>query len=162
MKSLKSIFIYLVLSLLFLSCGNGRSELARTDFSFSLAGVATVAQMPGGFYLWATQIDPDTLEVLQVIKIDLDENAADIPFGTWSFDLVGYEGPAEWSGTKYCGSLRDEVLDSSETNLVISISTSNCTTFPIFQQMIAQKQLDLAGGLAIWDAAAWDATAWGP
>lgn len=137
------------------SCGGSR-EATKTDFTYSLAGIVNGTQMNGGIYLMAKRFDENGNEV-EILKVDLDiDDSAEVPFGTWEFYLLGYEGPDQWSGNQYCGSIPLTTLDSDDITLDVTISQSNCGVDP-YNSMAADK---IDG--SVWDGAVWDEATWSP
>jgi hypothetical protein len=152
--------LLILFSLTLVSCGGG-TKTEKVDFSYSLGGIVTGTPMDGGIYLWADRIDPDTGAITETLMLDLIDDSAEIPFGNWEFHLVGYQGPGEWSGNNYCGSVPETFLDSDEISLQVTFTDANCANSP-FPEMITQKAANLAGGLALWDSATWDSSTFGP
>lgn len=143
------------------SCGK-EVQKEKVEFSYSLGGLVTGTPMDGGIYLWAKRIDPDTGTILETLMLDLVDDAAQVPFGNWEFHLVGYAGPSQWSGTNYCGSVPETVLDTNEITLQVTFTQADCSGAP-YTDMVNQKAADLAAAsLAYWDSAVWDSSVWGP
>ncbi len=160
MKILSRVFLpFLLLCLLNLAGCGGKEQTERVDFSYNLSALAAgVSQLEGGIFLRANRIDPDTGEILETLDVDLLDNAADIPFGTWEFYLLGYAGPEAWSGNLFCGSVPETLLDSAEISLSVTLNTTNCANAP-YGDMDLTKQASIAG---TWDASLWGEAKWAP
>lgn len=154
-------FIAILFSLMLFSCGQ-EVQKEKVEFSYSLGGLVTGTPMDGGIYLWANRIDPDTGAITETLMLDLINDAAQVPFGNWEFHLVGYAGPSQWSGTNFCGSVPETVLETNEITLQVTFTEAACANTP-YPDMINQKAADLAAAsLAYWDSAVWDSSTWGP
>ena len=159
-NSLKTLLTTLFLALALFGCGS--KPVSKTDFSYSLSGIVNGTPMAGGIYLWAQKVD-ETGAVTETFIVDLSaDDSADIPFGTWDIYIVAYEGPTLWSGNNYCGDVTSILLDTDEKSLQMDLSQSNCSTLPIFNEMLAAKAATIGPTIALWDSAQWDSSNWGP
>lgn len=140
---------------------SGKGETAKTDFSYSVGNLVNGTPMDGGFYLRAVQLDSDTGNEIDTQAYDLVNDAAEIPFGTWKFFLVGYAGPGAWSGDNYCGEVAPTVLESDETTVEVTINQANCANAP-FPEIIAEKAASLSGGTGNFDSATFDSSTFAP
>ncbi len=157
---MKNLLLTIFTLFLLNSCG-GKGETSSTDFTYSVGGIVHGTQMDGGFYLWAIRVEPETGEEIETQSYDLNNDSAEIPFGNWKFFLVGYEGPGAWSGTNYCGSIPETLLDSDEVTLDITINSANCSNSP-YTEMIAEKAAEIAGAAGVWNSSSWNNASWSP
>lgn len=149
--SLKKITTLILILLIATSCGSGKK--AQTNFSIKAGALVNGPPLDGGVYLHAINADG--------LKIEFDignEHYAVIPFGTWALHFVGYGGAGLWSGTTYCGSAFNVVLEEESANITIDLDQLNCSNEP-YLSMINQKQASL---VATWDNALWDTGTWSP
>ena len=141
----------ILLSIFLTSCGGGKKSQA--NFSLKAGALVNGPPLDGGVFLRA--IDSNGV----IVDYDiLSEHSALIPFGTWSLHFVGYGGASPWTGTTYCGSEANVVLESEEANIVVNLDQANCGLEP-YVTMINDKQ---AATVALWDTAIWDSSLWGP
>ncbi|MCO4794633.1 MAG: hypothetical protein KC493_13020 [Bacteriovoracaceae bacterium] len=155
----KLITFSLACTLLFLGSCSRKAKLAKTTFSVSTGQLVNGTQMDGGIYLWAVPADGTS----PPIKMDLDaDDSAHIPFGNYYLHVVGYEGPAAWSGNNQCGGTPNTVLlEDAEVTISIDLSAGNCGVLPIYADMMNEKAASLVAPNN-WDTAIWDQSTWGP
>lgn len=158
---MKRLSLYSLFLLAFIVSCSGKKEVAKTDFTYSLGNLTSGINLTGGLYLWAINVDPETGTELETLKLDLVDSAAEIPFGSWKFFIVGYEGPEAWAGNQYCGSVPETLLDTDEKNVSVTISIANCSTEPIYQQMVAEKAASLINS-GLFDSGLFDSSTFGP
>jgi hypothetical protein len=147
----KNVLILTILALAFLF---GCAKKGKATLEIKVASISTGDDLNGGVYLKAIEFDGDGNEI-QVIYIDiLGEKVAEIPFGTWDLYLIGYVGPNDFSGDKYCGSVLSQVLNQPEMDIAVDLNSSNCSSEP-YASMASDKQ-----ETATWDSAVWDTSRW--
>jgi len=86
------------------------------------------------------------------------DHSAYIPYGTWDMFFVGFSGPNNFEGTKYCGSLLNSNLNAPNQSFNVDLLQSNCTVEP-YLTIISDIQTSSNG---IWGTANWDQKTWGP
>ena len=135
-RTLKKHILLFVLTIILSGCGADKSQ--QVDFSFSIGSLVNSSSPSGGLFLKAVQIDSETKKPIQEIEMELVDPSATIPYGTWEFFLVGFDGPEEWQGEPVCGKTPVTKLDSDEISLEVFLSATECQNSP-FPEMILQK-----------------------
>ncbi len=141
----------LVLALLFLA-GCSKQGKTNSKFTVSLAGITSEQASAGGFYLEAISDKAESL------KFEFSNSSPEvtIPNGTWTFYVVTFEGPAQWSGLARCGNSSEVKLEGVDTSLNITIDNPTCSNSP-YPAMIAALSPSQS-----WDNAQWDSGVWAP
>lgn len=138
-RTLKKHILLFVLTIILSGCGADKSQ--QVDFSFSIGSLVNSSSPSGGLFLKAVQIDSETKKPIQEIEMELVDPSATIPYGTWEFFLVGFDGPGKWQGSPLCGKISETQLDSDKVTLEVFLSATECQNFP-FPEMILQKSPD--------------------
>lgn len=120
----------LLLFIFIFACSPKREEKKLT---FKLSNFLTDSS---SFYLYSKNN-----ETGELIKTDLDSfRSAIIPFGVWSFYLVGWPGAVRYTGEPSCGKVVKQEINQELTDIEINVSESHCLQNPIYQIMRNEKQ----------------------
>ncbi|HXH29358.1 MAG TPA: hypothetical protein VNJ01_00975 [Bacteriovoracaceae bacterium] len=152
MMRLRPFIISVLLTLFLVGCSKGPS--AKTKIIVSVAALTSGQAYAGGILLHV--VDPLTKKLM---VFDLSQtDSVSIPYGTWDFFLVGYNGNVSWQGNTVCGSSKNTTLSSVEATVTITVDDSDCTGAE-FASMMENKAKEVAGN---WDTTNFDQSAWGP
>ncbi|TNF32073.1 MAG: hypothetical protein EP319_00440, partial [Deltaproteobacteria bacterium] len=130
-----------IVHILFFSClivmmsGCARKQKeAKTTFQIFGNNLVNGTPMLGGIYLWAEPVGSGVFT-----KAVLDaEDSADIPFGTYNFHVVGFEGPNSFQGNRQCGSsVAPVVLDQATATVEMDLNYANCY-LPKYSKLISE------------------------
>ncbi len=144
------IFQYASLFILIISCS--QKSTSKNTFRLILGHSAISAS--GGAYV--DVIDAKSLKST-LYKLDSD-NAAVIPYGTYTLLSVAFAGPGENSGVMSCGMIESATFNSPDSTLNISISVANCQQ-PVYAKTISTI---LNKNASQWGLSLWDSSLWGP
>jgi hypothetical protein len=110
-------------------CARKQKE-AKTTFQIFGNNLVNGTPMLGGIYLWAEPVGSGVFT-----KAVLDaEDSADIPFGTYNFHVVGFEGSNSFQGKRQCGSsVAPVVLNQATATVEMDLSSTNCSNSPFYK-----------------------------
>ena len=148
---MKNVILLTFILLSFISCAPKKGG-TKSSFKIIVGAAALSVPMNGGIFL---ETENTSSNHKAIIKLDA-ENSAIIPLGTYNLLFVAFTGPTEKTGTKYCGSLDNAVLQTTEASLTINLTQANCAD---------SKYTDFINkllGNSIWDSATFDNSKWGP
>jgi hypothetical protein len=135
--------------LLLAACSGGQSTPTKFVISFSALNGGNF--YPGGLLLQLTG------PTGQVLTYELTSSyQLDIPNGTWTFQVVGFQGPESWRGEAECGSTSNVSLSGPDATVTIEVTATACAQ-PVFVTMMASKGAIAKG---TWDTSNWDEVVW--
>lgn len=147
----KIIFIFVVTSLLFVTNSCSKSAKPR-NFKLVLGAVtASGISIDGGGGVKLVNVT--TKEEL-ILKFKASPYVVTIPNGTWDIYAVGFQGPALWQGTTYCGGVVGKVLDGNDTDVTINATAANCLIDP-YPILILKIKSENSWDTGMWDKAIW-------